>query len=185
MATGDNDVPISGALPTWVSFGNGLCRGPVCRDQSLSLAEELRKLSDQLQHGASPFDALHRAQQTLLVCWEHRELPIPCVELKDFLQLAPIQEEAEVKLLKPNDESTVVGFILCHAVAKGVVKYRGDVPFKATREECHFLLADLMAMSHVVAPCLAVELSLLGSDGPVAPATILESSGCKFDTILH
>lgn len=142
-----------------------------------SLAEQLRKLSDQLEQGVISCEALCAAQQALSICWEHRRLPSSCVELKDLLQRPPIHEEAEVKLLKPNDESTIVGFILCRGVANAVVKYRGDVPFKATREESHFFLADLMGMGHVVAPCIAVDLNLLGTE-LAPPQTILELAGC-------
>lgn len=146
-----------------------------CRDEgsvaAAHLALQLRKLADQLELQDANCNTLCSTQEALSLCWEHRSLPKPCVELKELLEESPIQAEAELKLLRPNDESTMVGFILCQGHAEAVVKYRGDFPWKATREECHFMLAHQMGLGHVVAPCIALELDLLRPD--LAPPTTI------------
>ena len=151
-----------------------MTHGP-CRDEgsvaAIHLALQLRKLADQLELQDANCNTLCSTQEALSLCWEHRSLPKPCVELKELLEQSPIQAEAELKLLRPNDESTMVGFILCHGHAEAVVKYRGDFPWKATREECHFMLAHQMGLGHVVAPCIALELDLLRPD--LAPPTTI------------
>ena len=39
-------------------------------------------------------------------------------------------------------------------------RYRGDSPAKAFREECHYVFAEQLGLGQVVAPCVAMELTL-------------------------
>ncbi|CAJ1401095.1 unnamed protein product [Effrenium voratum] len=133
-------------------------------DERTQTAQELRRLADQLDAGSDFGDEwLAAAQRAVHGCWRGRDFPAGCRALLDLLQRPAAGGAVEVQLAKPNDESTVVGVILCAGVPEAVVKYRGDSPAKAFREECHYVFAEQLGLGQVVAPCVAMELTLLGA----------------------
>jgi len=69
-----------------------------------------------------------------------------------------------------NSQTPTVLFVMCNGVAQAVVKQRGSAAQKAVREECHYMLAEMLGAHSVAAPCIAIELDLVAkatcSDSP-------------------
>ena len=132
------------------------------------LAACLRELADELEcseqvAGGTFEGARQKLQLAIATCWEVRPLPSACMALRDFLKESALKLDVEIKIVKPNGESSFVGMILCKGVAEAVVKYRGEFPSIALREECNYVFADRLGFGDVVSPCIAFDLSLCES----------------------
>ncbi|CAE7353171.1 unnamed protein product [Symbiodinium natans] len=136
----------------------------------LALAECLRSLANDLERCSDPakaegaVEARQGLQRTLATCWAGRPLPPACAALRDLLGESALDADVEVKIVKPNGESSFVGMILRKGVAEAVVKYRGEFPSIAFREECNYVFADWLGFHDVVAPCIALDLPLASSE---------------------
>ena len=125
------------------------------------LAGYLRDLADELEGGdGASTEACHKVRRAVATCWEARPLPQDSVALRDFLEKSALDLDVEVKIVKPNGESSFVGMILCKGVAEAVVKYRGEFPSIAFREECNYVFAEWLGFGDLVAPCIAIDLPL-------------------------
>lgn len=124
--------------------------------------------------------ACREVQATSGECWDIRPLPHCCRRLLDLMASPAREGQVQVDLATPRFESAAVAIITCQGVAEAVVKRRGQAAQKAVREECHYLLSEVLGTDSVAAPCVAMELPLpqrlgeLDSDrskgGSVGPA---------------